>query len=360
MLFEDLTLKLDNDSKEPKYNQIARQIEKYLADQMVSAGTRLPSERQLADFFGIAPMTVGRSLNELVRRGVLERKVGSGTYYIGADRARRIGILCHQPMNISDWYVGEIMLNIHNFFSGSGVDLVSLVRRSEQYTDTIREYQLDGIIVVAAQESFIPTIKSLRDSGFPIVSLGIDYSELKNASFGTDHHLSGFQATEYLIGLGYEKIGILTGTTTGIKERENGYYKAMYKHKLPWHPDWQIPIDNITEQAIFQILSSPDRPDAFLLTACAHAVPLYNLIKKFGLRIPEDIALIAFDDPPYAEFMEPPLTVFVQPIKQFTINAMQQLKNMLTSRELISFGPTPSILVERKSCADKRKESNNH
>ena len=234
-----------------------------------------------------------------------------------------------------------------------------MVRKPEQYADTIREYQLDGIIVVAAQDSFVSTIRSLRDSGFPVVSLGIDYEELKEAGFGTDHQLSGFQATEYLISLGYEKIGIFTGFTTGIKERENGYYKAMYKHKLPWHPDWQISIENITEQTVFKILSSPDRPDAFLLTACANAVPIYNLIKKFGLRIPEDIALIAFDDPPYAEFMEPPLTVFVQPIKQFTINAMQQLKNMLTSRELVSFEPTPSILVERKSCTNKRKESNN-
>ena len=62
MLFEDLTLKLDNTGKEPKYNQVARQIEKYLMEQNVASGTRLPSERTLADLFGIAPMTLGRSL----------------------------------------------------------------------------------------------------------------------------------------------------------------------------------------------------------------------------------------------------------------------------------------------------------
>ena len=359
MLFDDLTLKLDNTGKEPKYNQIARQIEKYLMEQNVASGTRLPSERTLADLFGIAPMTLGRSLNELVRRGVLTRKVGSGTCFIGADRARRIGILCHAPVHVSDWYVGDIILEIHDFFQGSNIDLIVLVRRPEQYTDTIREYQLDGIIALVVQEKSIPAIISLRDSGFPIVSVGLAYPELQNVGFGTDHRLSGYQATEYLISKGYEKIGIVTGisSTSGMLERERGYYEAMYNYRLSWHPDWLIRLNEINEQSIFKILKSQDRPDALLLTAHAHVVPFYALIKKMGLRIPDDIALIAFDNPPYAEFLEPSLTVFAQPVRQFTYNAMQQLKNMLTYQELTAFEPTPSILIERNSC--KLQKRNN-
>ena len=103
MLFDDMTPSLDQGTKEPKYNQLARQIETYLTNRAVPTGTRLPSERLLAELFGIAPVTVGRSLNELVRRGVLERKVGSGTYLADHSRLHRIGILCHEPALISDY-----------------------------------------------------------------------------------------------------------------------------------------------------------------------------------------------------------------------------------------------------------------
>jgi DNA-binding LacI/PurR family transcriptional regulator len=357
MLFEDLTLKLDNTGKEPKYNQVARQIEKYLMEQNVASGTRLPSERTLADLFGIAPMTLGRSLNELVRRGVLTRKVGSGTCFTGVHRTRRIGILCHQPVHVSDWYVGGILMEIYDSFKDTNIDLVFLVRRPEQYTDTIREYQLDGIIVLIVQEKSVPSIISLRDSGYPVVSVGIAYPELQNIGFGTDHRLSGYQATEYLISKGYEKIGIVTGATTGLIERERGYYEAMYNHRLSWHPDWLIRLNEINECSVFKFLKSSERPDALLLTAHSHVVPFYNLIKKFGLRIPEDIALIAFDNPSYAEFLEPSLTVFAQPIRQFTYNAMVQLKNMLTHQDLAVFDPTPSILIERNSCLQQKKNN---
>ncbi len=154
MLFDDMTPSLDQGTKEPKYNQLARQIETYLTNRAVPTGTRLPSERLLAELFGIAPVTVGRSLNELVRRGVLERKVGSGTYLADHSRLHRIGILCHEPALISDYYTGSVLSAIHEYYQNSGIDLLSLVRHPDTYSGTIREYQLDGIIVLAVQEKF--------------------------------------------------------------------------------------------------------------------------------------------------------------------------------------------------------------
>ena len=100
-------------------------------------------------------------------------------------------------------------------------------------------------------------------------------------------------------------------------------------------------------------MKSSDRPEALLIASHSYVVPIYNLIKKLGLRIPEDIAIVAFDNSPYAEYLDPALTVFEQPIQHFTHNAMVQLKNIMTAQKIVSFGPTPSILVERKSCIQK-------
>lgn len=360
MLFDDMTPSLDQGTKEPKYNQLARQIETYLTNRAVPTGTRLPSERLLAELFGIAPVTVGRSLNELVRRGVLERKVGSGTYLADHSRLHRIGILCHEPALISDYYTGSVLSAIHEYYQNSGIDLLSLVRHPDTYSSTIREYQLDGIIVLAVQEKFVPAIRRLRDNEFPIVTIGVTFPELSDLGFGTDHQAISSQATEYLIQRGYRRIGMLSGpkySSTDVRERERGYCKTMYASGLPVDPDWIIhPAENYSDCWVSEmrsLLQHPDHPDAFLLAKHNDITPVYNLMREMNLLIPDDISFVAFDDPPYAQHLSPPLTVFVQPIREFTRQAVRQLENMMLHRPLETFGPSGATLLERGSCMNR-------
>ena len=357
MLFDEIIPLLDNDLNEPKYNQLARQIETYLKKHSVPPGTRLPSERFLAQRMGISPVTIGRSLNELVRRGVLERKVGSGTYMAEHCRIQSVGILCHEPAQISDYYIGNVLSAIHEYFLDSKIDLLSLVRRPESYVSTLHKYQLDGIIVLAAQKEFVPTIRQLRDSKIPIVTIGVTFPELADLGFGTDHQAISCQATNYLIRKGYRRIGILSGmrySSSDVSERERGFSKAMYEAGLPVDPDWIIHADTSGEDSqmteLRNLLSRPNRPNALLLACHTDSLLIYNLLREMNLRIPEDISLVAFDDPPYAQHLSPPLTVFAQPILDFTRQAARQLENMILHRPLETFGPSQAVLIERGSC----------
>ena len=72
-----------------------------------------------------------------------------------------------------------------------------------------------------------------------------------------------------------------------------------------------------------------------------------------NLLIPDDISVVAFDDPPYAQHLSPPLTVFVQPIREFTRQAVRQLENMMLHRPLETFGPSRATLLERGSCMNR-------
>lgn len=365
MLFDDMSPLLDKDLNEPKYNQLARQIETYLKNQSVPTGTRLPSERRLAKRFGIAPVTVGRSLNELVRLGVLERKVGSGTYMADHRRIHSIGILCHEPPRISDCYTGNVLTAIHEYFWDSGIDLLSLVRHPDAYAATIHKYQLDGIIVLAVQKEFVPAIRRLRDSGFPIVTTGVTFPELSDLGFGTDHHAVASQATNYLIRKGYRRIGILSGSrfeSIDVSERERGFCKAMYEAGLPVDPDWIVHTESnepgswMTE--LRNVLLKPNRPTAILVACHNDTLLIYNLIREMNLRIPEDISLVGFDDPDYAQHLSPPLTVFAQPIREFTRQAVRQLENMILHRPLETFGPSEAVLMERGSCMNCNPDNN--
>ena len=102
---------------------------------------------------------------------------------------------------------------------------------------------MDGIIVLAVQEKFVPAIRRLRDNEFPIVTIGVTFPELSDLGFGTDHQAISSQATEYLIQRGYRRIGMLSGpkySSTDVRERERGYCKTMYASGSTGSPEAYI------------------------------------------------------------------------------------------------------------------------
>ena len=146
-------------------------------------------------------------------------------------------------------------------------------------------------------------------------------------------------------------------SSTDVRERERGYCKTMYASGLPVDPDWIIhPAENYSDCWVSEmrsLLQHPDHPDAFLLAKHNDITPVYNLMREMNLLIPDDISFVAFDDPPYAQHLSPPLTVFVQPIREFTRQAVRQLENMMLHRPLETFGPSRATLLERGSCMNR-------
>ena len=89
-------------------------------------------------------------------------------------------------------------------------------------------------------------------------------------------------------------------------------------------------------------------------------LPLYDLCRKLNLRIPDDLSIIAFDDPLYAVQLTPPMTVFAQPVEDFTRMAAMQLERLIHHKEPLEVTPSDAILVERGSCRSllSEKQSN--
>lgn len=354
-MLDELKTKLDSKGNEPKYSQMARMIEDWLKRNCVSPGTRLPSERSLAAHFGVTCMTVNRSLNELVQRNILERKIGSGTYVVDRSRHSCIGIVCHEEALSSDYYMGNVLKTLRQYWNGRA-ELISLVQGPENYNTIIEKYKLSGMIILSLQEESVPAILKLRESDYPVVAIGATLPQLGNISFGTDHQFICRQAVEYLISHGCCKIGILSVNTrkTSVLERERGYTKAMYEARLPVDPDWIIrknePEEELPYDFFRSIMRRADRPDAFLIASHYDFIPFYNLINELHLRIPDDISIIGFDDPHYVRHLVPALTVFKQPIHEFTLQASEQLETLLRRQPAKELPHCEAILIERNSC----------
>ena len=89
---------------------------------------------------------------------------------------------------------------------------------------------------------------------------------------------------------------------------------------------------------------------ALLLTAHNTILPFYELADRLHLNIPDDLSIIAFDDPGYAARLTPSLTVFAQPVKDFSRQAAEQLERLLQCRELLPPMLSEAVLIERGSC----------
>lgn len=359
MTIDEIKLTLPAETRLPKYLALADALGNWIALNHPDSGSRLPSERSLAESCGTTPVTVAKGLNELVRKGVLERRAGSGTYIAvkgGFSGTLRIGIVAHEPIKNDECYISDVLQTLYGYWQSRGADLISLIRTPEHYEQTLREYNLAGLFVVAPQEEFAPKLRELTEKGVPLVTIGICLEGMNNCSFGTEHRKVCERAVEYLHSRGHRRIGLLNSMpwASSCAEREAGYLRGMWNAKLPVNPDWVIrgPFgkDAFDESTLISQLTGQDRLSALLLANHGAILPFYRLANRLSLKIPDDLSIIAFDDPGYAAQLTPSLTVFAQPVKEFSHQAAEQLERLLQHRNLLPVIPSEAVLIERGSC----------
>lgn len=211
-------------------------------------GSKLPNDRELAWRFNVALMTMSRSLNELSSRGILERKVGSGTFVRAlaepaALTARRIAVVCHEPIILEGGFVSSLLPELYRQAPQSGFDLMQLQRTPEEYAATIKDFQLAGIIVLSAEPDLMPELAEMAAGGMNLVQLGMWQRAYRAFSFGTDHAAVVKMAVKYLHRHGHREIGFLASSIAGrlhqsTAERIRGCQRALRELRLPFNPDW--------------------------------------------------------------------------------------------------------------------------
>jgi GntR family transcriptional regulator of arabinose operon len=362
MFLEDIQPLALKDSKQPKYVQLADQIKSWIVKKRVSAGTKLPNNRQLAKLFKVTPVTINRSLQELARKGIVDLKIGSGTYVAFPDRKinkiLQIGILCHDTFSQDDYYISTVLNAFHSFWKNYKSDLITLVKNSSEYRKAIEEYSLDGIMVLTPQKEFEPEITAIHTEHYPIVSIGTKFPSLKGCSFGTDHAHTACEAVKFLAEKGHKNIGIILSDAqcASIQERFEGYQQGMWESKLPINPDWIVKTESASkpfcQKKLEKILGSSEKVTAFIMVSHSHVIPFYSLMDKMGYKIPNDVSLLAFDDPLYTSQLNPPLTVYAQPIKQFTQKAAKSLLCQIRKEDFNDFEEDLPLLIERESTSN--------
>lgn len=308
---------------------------------------------------GVSKTTVSRVLNQsshavhpATRQRVLEAMARLGFHPNALARSlyskstRTVGLIIP---DISNLYYAGIARGVEDVASNEGytVLLCDTDRRPEKeqvYLNTLIEKRVEGIILAGGGSTQARTLDDVVQAGISVVVVGkhpLDFPAVR-----VDNTAGAREATTHLIAQGHQRIAFITGPAHSItsKERCQGYLQALEQANLS-NP-LILPGDFRPEsgyQAGKMLLAIKPRPTAVFACNDMMAIGVIKAVNEAGLSIPQDIALVGFDDIPIASYLRPSLTTVAIPMYQIGKVAMDVLCQALRGQT-----PPPITWLELK------------
>jgi LacI family transcriptional regulator len=227
--------------------------------------------------------------------------------------------------DISNQFFAEVSRKIEDngFENGYSVILCNSDddwKKEKNYIDVLVAKQVDGIIFISAGEESENLNKAL-EFDLPIVLVDRDIRNVNVDIVLVDNKSGGFNATQYLIELGHNRIGCIAGPSpvTPSAMRVEGFKQALQEAKLAVDPALILPGDyrfSSGEKVMRSLLMNPSPPTAVFASNDMMALGAIKAIHENGLKIPEDISVIGFDNIPLSQATYPSLTTISQPIQE--------------------------------------------
>lgn len=237
-----------------------------------------------------------------------------------------------------------IITQNHESFDREVVNVQHLASRS-----------VDGLLISLSSETQdLSCIKDLHDRGLPMVFFDRVPADIDTHKVVANNYKGAFNATEHLIKAGFKKIAHLTNSVNlSISiERLEGYKAALAKYNIPFNDSYlrYCPhggmIQHEVEIAVNELVSLPDRPDSIFVAGDRLCTGSMISLKKFGLKIPADIAIAGFTNSDVAELFDPPLTTVRQPAFKMGQIATEMLIQLIESKRPVTEFETKMLETE--------------
>jgi len=217
----------------------------------------------------------------------------------------------------------------------------------------LHDQHVDGLIMMTNQPDD-GTLAKLLNQHDHVVLLDEDIPGVSVPRVFVENEQGAYLGTRHMIEAGHRDIALISGPgeLMSVRERLAGFVRAMTEASLPVHPDWVLLGEYsraFGHVAVQHLLTGPARPSAIL--ACSDYLALGVLLglQQAGLSVPRDMSLVGFDDMPFAELVNPPLTTIRQPIAEMGRIAFELLFALLNKTEPAPLTRLPVELVVRRS-----------
>ena len=274
--------------------------------------------------------------------------------------------------NITNPFFSELVHAIEDVTAQAGFSLI-ISNTGEDIHEEIRALKMlhskriDGILVATTQNINVildESIKPLYTGSVPTVYIDREIFSLGELCVKTDHFGGAYEATNYLIGKGHRKIGLIAGlpSISTMHQRVEGYKKALEDHGIAFNPDYIVfgKLASIEEGERFtkEILMKHSELTALMPLNDLLCMGTLIALHDMQIKLPDDISVIGWDDFPLAKVFDPPISMMTQDTDKIGAIAAKKLlkkihadacdENDLGEKRIT----LNTKFVERKSCKD--------
>lgn len=333
--------------------------------------------KDVAALAGVSPSTVSRVCNDSASIAKETReKVLSAMAELGYEAApqspstgpavrsaKHIGVIL--PASVSKTFENTFYLRtirgVTQFCNARGCACVIVTGQDDaEVLSSVRALtstrQVDGFILLYSKKDD-PVVDYLCEQGILYVVIGKPQQFAQQTiCIDNDNLLAGREATDYLCNLGHERIAFLApdGELLFSQERRSGYQLSLLQHGLPVIPEYCVELDYQSDErpaALCTLLQREDRPTAIVVSDDILALALERACLQMGLRIPDDLSIVSFNNSLFAKLASPQLTSIDVNSFQLGFEAASQLINHVETPNLMATKIiVPHSIVERTSC----------
>ncbi|MES2373762.1 MAG: LacI family DNA-binding transcriptional regulator [Bacteroidota bacterium] len=329
----------------------------------------MPHEKEITIYdiareLNVSPATVSRGLkdhpavNKATRKRIqdLAKQLGYRSNLFASNLRKKssntIGVIVPR---LSSYFMSNVIAGMEHVASTEGYNLIisqslETLKKEMANADTMFNSRVDGLLVSLSFETqnidhFEPFIRK----GIPVIFFDRIKEHNKCMGIIIDNYRSAYEATKHLLDNGYKRIMHIGGSTLSnvYAERLRGYKQALADHKI--QPDPKLILTkNMTEESGVEsakyILKLKHLPDAVFSANDVCAVYCMRTLKREGIRIPEDMGFVGFNNDPMSKVVEPNLTTVNYPGYAMGEAAVTQLINHLNN---VSNVTTTNIIILR-------------
>jgi LacI family transcriptional regulator len=332
----------------------------------------------IARFSGFSRSTVSRVINgddyvkdetreriqEVIQKHNFQPNLGARSLAGGHTGVLGLVIPAALSTIFTDPYFPQFIRGVSSGCNEQNYSVMLWLAEPEYERRTMREILHNGLldgVIVSSMVMNDPIFESLYKSKMPFILIG-RHPSLDNVNYlDVDNAKSACEATRHLLGLGHSRVATITGPLNMIAgyDRYQGYLRALEECGMPFCPELVVEGDfseSGGHDAMLKLLAA--KPDAVFAASDMMAIGALWALQEANLRVPEDIAVVGYDDVPLAGKTEPPLTTVRQPIQKLGSTAVKTLIDIIQHPDGIPrHVNVDTDLIIRASCGASLKNS---
>lgn len=313
----------------------------------------MASMKEVADVAGVSTSTVSRVLNgksyvnEETRQRVLavvEQTNFRPNVLAKGLKMRRSNTICLMVPAIENLMFPPIVRGVEDTARKSGFTVLLCNTDEDEtiekaYIEKMKMRWIDGFVICSAHGNE-DCVHALHEEGFPLVLVNrYQESDINKIDIvAVDNFRAAYDAMRYLIRTGHKRIAFAHGPEELYlyRERYRGYCAALQDFGLPYDENLVLHETEGAEsfyQLTRMVMALPEPPDAIFASSDPKAFVIMHALHDLGKRIPQDVAVLGFDNVPMSSMMEPPLSTMAQPFYEMGSVAAKSLLRQISYKD---------------------------